>query len=175
MIDKHRTLYFTDIVNRVDRLDPLRTCLELLDKHPSTKSGKYYMNPQGLGLSSLAQVYCDMTSKNGVGVTLIEHDRESRTFVNGGYEAAGSYKRRINYDIFMEHIVAIMKQSKYCKQFIKYECYQSVLLTDLNDLHGWWVSCQGSRMNYWGGAAFGSRQWKMCKWNDQQLCRWRKM
>ena len=89
MIDKHRTLYFTDIVNRADRLDPLRTCSELLNKHPSTKSGKYYMNPQGLGLSSLAQVYCDMTSKNGVGVTVIGHDSESRTFVNG-YEAAGS-------------------------------------------------------------------------------------
>ena len=89
MIDKHRTLYFTDIVNRADRLDPLKTCLELLNKHPSTKSGKYYMNPQGLGLSSLAQVYCDMTSKNGVGVTVIGHGSESRTFVNG-YEAAGS-------------------------------------------------------------------------------------
>ena len=136
MIDKHRTLYFTDIVNRADRLDPLRTCLELLNKHPSTKSGTYYMNLKGLGLSSLAQVYCDMTSKNGVGVTLIGHDSESRTYVNG-YEAAGSYKRKINYDISMEHIVAIMKQSKYCEQFIKYECYQSVLLYDLNDLHGW--------------------------------------
>ena len=155
MIDKHRTLYFTDIVNRADRLDPLRTCLELLNKHPSTKSGTYYMNLQGLGLSSLAQVYCDMTSKNGVGVTLIGHDSESRTYVNG-YEAAGSYKRKINYDISMEHIVAIMKQSKYCEQFIKYECYESVLLYHLNDLHGWWVSRQGSRMNYWGGAAVDS-------------------
>ena len=79
------------------------------------------MNLQGLGLSSLAQVYCDMTSKNvgvtlSVGVTLIGHDSESRTYVNG-YEAAGSYKRKINYDISMEHIVAIMKQSKYCEQF----------------------------------------------------------
>ena len=113
-----------------------------------------------------------MTSKNGAGVTVIGHDSESRTFVNG-YEAAGSYKRKINYDISMEHIVAIMKQSKYCEQFIKYECYQSVLLYDLNGLHGWWVSCQGSTMNYCGRS--GSRQWKMCKWNDQQLCRWRKM
>ena len=47
----------------------------------------------------------------------------------------------------MEHIVAIIKQSKYC---------ESVLVYDLNDLHGWWVSRQGSRMNYWGGAAVDS-------------------
>ena len=80
MIDKHRTLYFTDIVNCADRLDPLRTCLELLNKHPSTKSGTYYMNPQGLGLSSLAQVYCDMTSKNGVRVNPSKHTVYSKPF-----------------------------------------------------------------------------------------------
>ena len=152
MIDKHRTLYFTDIMKRTDRLDPLRTCSELLNEHPSTKSGNYYTNPQGLSLSSLTQVYCDMTSKNGVGVTVIGHDSESRTFVNG-YEAAGTYKRKINYDISMERIVAIMKQSKNCEQFIKYQCHHSYLL---RFGYGWWVSRQGSRMNYWGGAAVGS-------------------
>ena len=91
-----------------------------------------------------------MTSKNGVGVTVIGHDSESRTLVKG-YESAGSYKRKINYDISMEQIVAIMKQSKNCEQFIKYECYHSSFST-----YSWWVSRQGSRMNYWGGAAVNS-------------------
>ena len=50
----------------------------------------YSINPQGLNFS--AQVFCDMTSKNGVGVTVIGHDCESRTLVDG-YEDAGSYKR----------------------------------------------------------------------------------
>ena len=36
------------------------------------------------------QVYCDMTSKNGVGVTVIGHDSESDTLVKG-YEDPGSY------------------------------------------------------------------------------------
>ena len=87
-----------------------------------------------------------MTSKNGVGVTVIGHDSESRTLVEG-YELQGTYKRKINYDISMEQIIAIVKQSKNCEQFIKYECYDSSLLD------GWWVSRQGSKMNYWGGAA----------------------
>ena len=91
-----------------------------------------------------------MTSKNGTGVTVIGHDSESRTLVNGS-ESAGSYKRNINYDISMEQIVAIVKQSKNCEQFIKYECYHSYFSG-----YSWWVSRQGSKMNYWGGAAVNS-------------------
>ena len=145
-----KPLLITDIVNRTDKLHPPATCSELLTKHPSTTSGNHYLNPQGLVVSPSVQVYCDMTSKNGVGVTVIGHDSESRTLVNG-YESAGSYKRKINYDISMEQIVAIMKQSKNCEQFIKYKCYHSYFSGN-----SWWVSRQGSQMNYWGGAAVNS-------------------
>ena len=93
-----------------------------------------------------------MTSKSGVGVTVIGHDSESRTLVKG-YNPPGSYKRSIKYDISMQQIVAIMKQLKNCEQFIKYECYDSMLL---RDSYGWWVSRQGWKMNYWGGAAVNS-------------------
>ncbi|XP_028393398.1 neurexin-4-like isoform X2 [Dendronephthya gigantea] len=97
-----------------------------------------------------------MTSKNGVGVTEIGHDSESRTFVTG-YDPAGSYKRKIKYGVSMEQIVAIMKQSKNCEQFIKYECYDSVFrFSSTGEYFGWWVSRQGSKMNYWGGAAVDS-------------------
>ena len=94
-----------------------------------------------------------MTSKNGVGVTVIGHDSESRTLVKG-YDSPGSYKRKINYDISMEQIVAIMKQSKNCEQFIKYECHHSGFW--FASPYSWWVSRQGSKMNYWGGAAVNS-------------------
>ena len=93
-----------------------------------------------------------MTSKNGVGVTVIGHDSESRTLVNG-YETGSSYKRKISYDISVKQIAAIIKQSRNCEQFIKYECHNSQLLAGP---HGWWVSRQGSQMNYWGGAAVNS-------------------
>jgi hypothetical protein len=93
-----------------------------------------------------------MTSEGGIGVTVISHDSESRTFVNG-YENPGSYIRNITYHVTMEQIVAIMNQSSNCEQFIKYECYHSELL-DADD--SWWVSRDGERMNYWGGAAVDS-------------------
>ncbi|CAB4015197.1 Hypothetical predicted protein, partial [Paramuricea clavata] len=136
-----------DIVKLIDRLHLPTTCSALLIKHPSTPSGLYHLNPQ---------VYCDMTSKNGVGVTVIGHDSESRTFVKG-YESPGSYKRKIKYHVSMEQILAIMKQSKNCEQFIKYECYGSVFrFSSVGSYLGWWVSRQGSQMKYWGGAAVNS-------------------
>ena len=106
----------------------------------------YSIKPNGLNFS--VQVFCDMTLKNGVGVTVIGHDSESKTLVKG-YNGKGSYRQTIKYVIPMEQIVAIIKQSKNCEQFIKYECYHSRLL---KTSFGWWVSRQGSKMNYWGGA-----------------------
>ena len=102
--------------------------------------------------SSPFPVFCDMTSKGGIGVTVIGHNSESRTKVDG-YGAPGSYMRNINYDNTIEQIVALINQSTSCEQFIKYECDDSQLLK-----HGssWWVSRQGNRMNYWGGAAVDS-------------------
>ena len=142
-------------MKRIDRLHT-PSCSALLIEHPSTPSGMYYINPQGLSSSSSVQVYCDMTSENGVGVTVIGHDSGSRTLVKG-YDGAGSYKRKIKYDISMEQIVAIMKQAKNCEQFIKYECYASVFrFSSAGTYQGWWVSRQGSQMNYWGGAAVNS-------------------
>ncbi|CAB4037741.1 Hypothetical predicted protein, partial [Paramuricea clavata] len=93
-----------------------------------------------------------LTLNTGNGIILVGHDSERRTLVDG-YEASGSYKRNIKYGISMQDIVTIMNQSTNCEQFIKYECHASVILTD-----GWWVSRQGSKMNYWGGAAVNSRK-----------------
>ena len=41
-------------------------------------------------------VTCDMTDKNGVGVTAISHESEDRTLVDGK-EAPGKYSRDIQY------------------------------------------------------------------------------
>ena len=78
-----------------------------------------------------------MTSKNEVGVTVIGHNSESRTKVNG-YEQRGSYRKEITYDVTIEQIVAVINESRYCEQFIKYECHGS-LMSD-----AWWVSRQGN-------------------------------
>ena len=133
-------------MNRIDKLHPPASCSAVTINRPSARSGWYYIKPEGHRSRSV-RVYCDMTSKNGVGVTVIGHNSESRAYVKG-YERPGSYKRRVRYDISMKQIIAIMKESKNCEQFIKYECYDSQLLGPRD---GWWVSRQGWNMNYWVG------------------------
>jgi hypothetical protein len=93
-----------------------------------------------------------MISKNGAGVIEIGHDSESRTLVSG-YENPGTYMRNVKYDLPMEQIVAIMQQSQWCEQFIKYECHDSEMWwNDGTRPAAWWESRDGAQMNYWGGA-----------------------
>ena len=56
------------------------TCTEIRKQNTSLPSGIYDINP-GNRTSNTIAVYCDMTSKNGTGVTVIGHDSESRTEV----------------------------------------------------------------------------------------------
>ena len=95
-----------------------------------------------------------MTDKNGVGVTVVSHDSESRTLVNG-YQARGGYLRNIDYSgtglTSVAQLVGLLNVSSNCEQFIKYECYGSVLLNNGNS-YGWWVSRDFIKMTYWGGA-----------------------
>ena len=97
-----------------------------------------------------------MTSKNGVGVTVIGHNSEAVTKVDG-YESPGSYSRKIKYDLPMERITAIMQTSMKCEQFIKYQCFHSIFLLN-GARYAWWLSRQGAQMKYWGGAAVNSNK-----------------
>ena len=91
-----------------------------------------------------------MNDKNGVGVTVISHDSENRTLVKG-YEAPGNYSRDIHYTgASLSQLASLTRVSLHCEQFIKYECYHSVLL---HGGYGWWVSRGDDKMTYWGGAS----------------------
>ena len=54
----------------------------------------------------------------------------------------------------MEDIVAIINKSQKCEQFVKFECFNAGLL--FHHEVSWWVSREGARMMYWGGAQPGS-------------------
>ena len=118
--------------------------------HPS---GNYIIDPDGAGGLSPFQVYCNMSDMNGVGVTVISHDSESRTHVKG-YEAHGSYSRDIQYNgASLSQLANLIRVSAHCEQFIKYECYGSMIL---RQGYAWWVSRDSTKMTYWGGASRGS-------------------
>ena len=127
----------------------------VIRKYISSVSGNYVIDPDGEGGLAPFTAFCDMTDKNGVGVTLISHDSESRTYVHhsGGYGFHGSYSRDIHYTgASLSQLASLTGVSSHCEQFIKYECHHSVLLYN-NDLYGWWVSRDSTKMTYWGGAS----------------------
>ena len=124
----------------------------VIRKHVSSVSGNYVIDPDGEGGLAPFTVYCDMTAKNGIGVTVISHHSESRTSVKG-YESIGAYSRNVRYKgASVSQLASLTRVSSHCEQFIKYDCYASVLLY-YNDPRGWWVSRDSTKMRYWGGAS----------------------
>ena len=131
-----------------------KTCSEVKLHNPQAASGSYVIDPDGEGNYKPFTVHCDMTDKNGVGVTVVGHDSEKRTLVNG-YEDAGSYVRTIRYTgtglTSNAQLYGLLNISTHCEQFIKYECHGSLLFINANP-GGWWVSRDNVPMTYWGGA-----------------------
>ncbi len=119
-----------------------------------TVSGNYVIDPDGEQGGAPFTVYCDMIGQGGVGVTVVSHDSESRTHVIG-FEDIASYSRDIHYiGSSLSQMRGLTEASANCQQFIKFEC-RSALLSK-ND-HGYWVSRDGVKMTYWGGATYGNR------------------
>ena len=131
-----------------------KSCSEIKYHSPQTQDGSYTIDPDGEGGFEPFTVFCDMTDKNGVGVTVIGHDSEARIHVNG-YEGGGSYVRDVHYlevgNTSVAQIAVITNVSTHCEQFIKYECRGSFLLY-MGNSAGWWVSRDYAKMTYWGGA-----------------------
>ena len=133
------------------------TSCSVIRKHVSSVSGNYVIDPDGGGGLAPFTVFCDMIDKNGVGVTVINHDSESRTSVHG-YSVRGSYSRDIHYTgASLSQLASLTRVSSHCEQFIKYECYHSRLFYDGNNPYGWWVSRDSTKMTYWGGASGSSK------------------
>ena len=144
----------TTVESKVKVINPRDiTSCSVIRKYVSTSSGNYVIDPDGEGPLAPFTVYCDMSDKNGVGVTVISHDSESRTHVKG-YESPGSYSRDIHYTgASLSQLASLTRVSSHCEQFISYECRYSQFF---RGSFGWWVSRDSIKMNYWGGASPGS-------------------
>ena len=125
------------------------SCSEIR-KYVHSVSGNYVIDPDGKGGLAPFSVYCDMSEKKGVGVTVISHDSESRTFVN-----PQKILRDIHYPgASLSQLASLTRISSHCEQFVKYECYNSRL--QFQSSVAWWMSRDSTKMRYWGGATPGS-------------------
>ena len=126
----------------------LRTCGEI--KQSGQTASGYYSIYIKQNINQPVRVFCDMSSHNGVGVTVVSHDSEARTRVQG-IEAHLGYIRRIKYELSSDLIKQISRLSDRCEQYIKYECKGSMLYLQNATPFGSWYSVTGARKNYWGG------------------------
>ena len=139
---------------------PVVTSCSVIRKYVSSVSGNYVIDPDGTGSLAPFTVHCDMSDKNGVGVTVISHNSESRTHVYNGqsWGGEGSYSRDIRYTgASLSQLASLTRVSSHCEQFIKYECYGSVLRLYSSHPYGWWVSRDSTKMTYWGGASVSGK------------------
>ena len=123
------------------------TSCSVIRKYISSVSGNYVIDPGAAGGLVPFTVYCDMSDKNGVGVTVISHDSESRVLVDG-CQSKGCYSRDIHYTgAGLSQLASLTRVSSHGEQFIKYECYASVMFTRYG-AYAWWVSRDSTQMTY---------------------------
>ena len=138
----------------VEVLKPM-SCSRIKSGRSGSSSGNYIIDPDGKGGVAPFSVYCDMSDKGGVGVTVISHDSERRTYVGDlpgcGYHKPGCYSKDVTYTgVSNAQLAALTRVSQNCEQFIKFECGSDVSF--VQESVAWWMSRDGRKMNYWGGA-----------------------
>lgn len=131
------------------------SCSSIKTGRSGSPSGNYVIDPDGEGGVAPFQAYCDMRDKGGVGVTVISHDSESRKHVANipgcNVGNPGCYSKNVRYTgVSIAQLAALTRVSQNCEQFINFECNTDVAFILEGD--AWWVSRDGKRMNYWGGA-----------------------
>ena len=147
-----RSIEATSVVEVYNK--PL-SCSSIKSGRSGSSSGNYIIDPDGKGGVAPFSVYCDMSDKGGVGVTVISHDSESRTHVANiprcNWNNPGCYSKNVTYTgVNVAQLAALTRVSQNCEQFIKFECKGPVAFVP--ESVAWWVSRDGRKMNYWGGA-----------------------
>ena len=147
-----RSVTATSVIE-VNNVTP-KSCSNIKLKCGEKPSGNYIIDPDGKGGVAPFSVYCDMSDKEGVGVTVVSHESESRTHVAnipGCGLNPGCYRKDVSYTgVSTAQLAALTRVSQTCEQFIKFECNNAVAFVP--ESVAWWVSRDGRKMNYWGGA-----------------------
>ena len=73
-----------------------KSCSDLKSGRSGSSSGNYMIDPDGKGGVTPFSVYCDMSDKGGVGVTVISHNSEIRTHVGPSLcSGQGCYSKEV--------------------------------------------------------------------------------
>ncbi|XP_033102360.1 neurexin-4-like isoform X2 [Anneissia japonica] len=122
----------------------IRNCEELRIYGFKSDRTSFVIDPDGeyQGVDPF-MVECETTGSSFSGRTIITPTCNLVEHVSG-YEERGSFIHDITYAMSIDQIVALMTSSTTCRQYMKYECVNSILSD------GYWVSRDGSEMLNWG-------------------------
>ena len=112
------------------------------------------IDPDGTGPVNSFEVLCNMTRGNEA-VTIVPINNSLKRVKVGdiAFFKNAKYYHHIDYMLAENVIQAIIKSSSECRQFVKYECRNSLLLNSpRGPSHVRWVNQAGSFEDYWGGA-----------------------
>ena len=129
------------------------------------------LDSQGVGNPYTA--LCNATNSSRT-YTVITHNKMAETTVgNAKIDFSRSfYKHDITYtgSSGLNQIKALIQKSKHCRQYVRFHCFGSKLLnTPRGPSHTYWLSRDGSRQEYWGGAEPGSKKCA-CGMTDPPSC-----
>ena len=104
---------------------------------------------------------CNVTQDLSRTYTIITHNKMTKTGVGETRIVGSLFKHDVTYTSShsMEQIRKLIRKSKKCRQHIRFHCFSSKLLNSPNGpSHAFWLSHDGNRQDYWGGADPGSKK-----------------
>ncbi|XP_039269503.2 uncharacterized protein LOC120344349 [Styela clava] len=119
------------------------TCKQLQERDEIETSGKYLLG----SANNQYEVHCDFSGSDAI--TEIRHDSMNEVKMTN-CEDRGCYSKIPRYTISLNYTIKIIENSRECRQYIKARC-QGMALFRTNP-YAWWVSRDGEKMMYWGGA-----------------------
>ncbi|KXJ06367.1 Contactin-associated protein 1 [Exaiptasia diaphana] len=154
------TLAVVEVVSVMDdppvEVTTPKSCNEQKKVFPASSSGTYTIDPDGQYGKAHFNVHCNMTDKGGVGVTVVSHNSEARTRVNNCPSDPSCTRSVTYYWASFTQLAKLTQISAHCEQYIEYNCTGDVAF--IGEQSAWWVSRDGVKQYYWGGATPGSKK-----------------
>jgi len=125
-----------------------------------TSNGFYKINPRNS--DAFFTVYCNMTNIDGPSTVIFHALDRKRTIAAQNKVDDKSYRHEISYESPEHNIGDLIATSKHCRQYLEYNCYNSVLFDSPKSFNlesgrgARWVSRDGKTQDYWSGASGGS-------------------
>ena len=132
------------------------------------QDGIYFIKP---GSNAPFPVKCIMNSFEGKGTTIIETVSKSSFFIFTGTTFDDKfYYHSISYRASKQQIVDLIAASGQCRQYVRYNCYESTLMNSKEpstQLGVRWFSRKGELKNYWAG---GKNNSLACRCAGNKTC-----